>query len=72
VEEEVTLGDVYLRVLRFSPVSIILPLLHTHSIILILLLSEGQAGEAYTFKKSDYFSDIGVDENSDLLGYYTV
>ena len=34
-------------VLRFSPVSTIPPLLHTHSFILILLLSEGQAGKAW-------------------------
>jgi hypothetical protein len=32
--DRVALGQVYIRVLRFSPVSIILPLLHIHSFII--------------------------------------
>jgi hypothetical protein len=45
VVDKVALGQVFLRVLRFTPVSIIPPILHTH-FRLNPTPSEGQAGEA--------------------------
>jgi len=59
VMDRVTLGLVFLRVLRFPPVSISPPILHTHvhrNTVLIGRTSERSVG---TFKKSHAPSDFG-------------
>jgi hypothetical protein len=58
VVDKVTLGHVFLRLLRFSPVSIIPPLLRT-LFIYTLLLSEGQTGEAWERSEKQSYSEIG-------------
>jgi hypothetical protein len=45
VMEKVALGEVLVRVLRISPVSIIPPMPHIHLLLYMLLLPDGQTGE---------------------------
>jgi len=47
VVDQVAPGQVCVRVLWFSQVTIVPPMLHTHSFIYTLLLPEGQAVEAW-------------------------
>jgi hypothetical protein len=47
VVDQVAPGQVFVRVLWFTHVSIVPPMLHTHSFIYMLLLPEGQAVEAW-------------------------
>jgi hypothetical protein len=59
VVKKAVLGQVFLPVLQLSHVSIISPVFHTH-LPLILLLSEGRAGETWgNFKQTNTLSDIG-------------
>ena len=51
---QVTLEQLSLPILQSSPVSTIPPLFHTHSFILKVLLSEGQAGEAWVPSKKHF------------------
>jgi len=44
--DKVALEKVFLRVRHFSSFSIIPPMLHTHSFVYMLLLFEGETGEA--------------------------
>ena len=47
VVEKVSVGQVPVPVLLFPPVSTVPPLLHTHPVTYMLLLPEGQTGEAW-------------------------
>jgi branched-subunit amino acid transport protein len=59
VVDKVALGQVFLQVLRFSPVSIIPPLLRTHVHIGVHLFLQEQMGEAWEPSKSNAVSEIG-------------
>ena len=60
VVEDVALEQNFLRVLRFSPVSIIPNMVHTH-LCLQQILPEGQTGRnLVTFEKPSALSEIGV------------
>jgi hypothetical protein len=61
VVNKVAPGHYALRVLRFSPVGVIPPILPTH-FVLILLLSGRRVDEtSETFYKAVFFSNIGED-----------
>jgi hypothetical protein len=52
------MGQLLLRELRFFPVSVIPPMLHT-LFIYMLLLPEGQTGEGWERSKSNTLPEIG-------------
>ena len=70
VVDKVPLGQVLLRVLLFSPVSIVPPMLHTN-IYVVILSSEGQASEKWEpSKKAVLFQSQGTHIELDLYIRY--
>jgi len=57
--DEVTLGRVCLPVFTFSPVTIVLPVLHTHLHLHTTLILDGQTGEGWQTSKGNALSQIG-------------
>ena len=55
VVDKVAVGQVYLRVLRFSPVSIIPPMLHTHLHLHVALNRRTKGRSLGTFEKAVFF-----------------
>jgi hypothetical protein len=66
--DEVALGEVSLRVLQFSPVSIILPVPHTR-LRLNTTLAEGQRQRVVTTKQSTAVSNIVEPEYKTIFSF---
>jgi hypothetical protein len=58
VVDKVALGQVFLQVLRFSPVSIIPPMLHTH-LLLHAFLNRRRNNETWEPSKSNALLELG-------------
>jgi len=54
------LGHSLLQIIRFSPVAIILPLLHTHFHLHVALTRVTNGGSLRTFQKQCYFANLGA------------
>jgi hypothetical protein len=59
VVDKVTLGQVFLQVLRFHPVSIIQPMLHTHLHLYVAHTRRDKSAKPGNLPKSNALSEIG-------------